>query len=181
MWDLKTRRGGEEHTPAQQGTYPSGPGLLSFREGRVLLAVLRKLSREPDVLMCDGQGIAHPRRFGIAAHIGVLTGIPSLGCAKSRLIGEHDEPGPEAGAGVPLTDKGEVIGRVLRTRDRVKPVYVSIGHKLDLESAADIVLRCCAGYRLPEPTRRADHISRLAARESKLRAPETSAGRAKQA
>jgi deoxyribonuclease V len=135
--------------------FPYVPGLLAFREGPSILAAFRKLRTRPDLLLFDGQGIAHPRRFGIAAHLGVLLDLPSIGCAKSRLIGEHAEPGPGRGAWAPLTDGGETIGAALRTREGVKPVYVSIGHRVDLETALDLVMRCARGYRLPEPTRQA--------------------------
>lgn len=135
--------------------FPYVPGLLAFREGPSILAAFRKLRARPDLLLFDGQGIAHPRRFGIAAHLGVLLDLPSIGCAKSRLVGEHAEPGAERGAWAPLTDGGGTIGAALRTREGVKPVYVSIGHRVDLETALDLVMRCTRGYRLPEPTRRA--------------------------
>ena len=139
--------------------FPYVPGLLSFREIPVLLEAYRGLRAQPDLLLVDGQGIAHPRRFGLAAHLGVLLDKPTIGCAKTRYIGVHDEPHETAGHYVDLiddsTDGGEVIGGVLRTRDRVKPLFVSIGHKVDLQTALDLVLDCGAGFRLPEPTRMA--------------------------
>ena len=140
-------------------SFPYVPGLLAFREGPVILAALEQISVEPDLLMFDGHGLAHPRRMGVASHIGVLLDVPSIGCAKSRLVGTHQEPGPRRGAYARLYHEGEVIGAVLRTRDGVKPVYVSIGHRVDLEMAVDFALRCCARYRLPEPIR---HAHRLA-------------------
>lgn len=140
-------------------SFPYIPGLLAFREGPVVLAVLEHLSTEPDLLLFDGQGLAHPRRMGIATHMGVLLDVPSIGCAKSRLVGTHQEPGPSRGAYAQLYDEGEVIGAVLRTRDGVNPVYVSIGHRIDLEKAIDFVLRCCTKYRLPEPIRWAHRLA----------------------
>ena len=110
--------------------------------------------------MFDGQGIAHPRRFGLASHIGLLTDIPAIGCAKTRLIGEYQEPQSTRGSTADLTDKSEIIGVVVRTRTSVKPVFISIGHRMDLETCIRIVLKSCRGYRLPEPLRRADHLSR---------------------
>ncbi len=150
----------EEAVVRQTTRFPYVPGLLSFREIPAILAALEKLERRPDLLLCDGQGFAHPRRFGLACHLGVVTGIPSIGVAKSRFIGRHDEVPPERGAWRPLVDAAEVIGAVVRTRERVKPVYVSIGHRISLESAVDYVLRSTAGYRLPETTRRADRLTR---------------------
>jgi deoxyribonuclease V len=135
--------------------FPYVPGLLTFREGPAVLEAFRKLKSKPDVVLLDGQGYAHPRRFGLAAHIGLWLGIPCVGCAKSRLIGEFQEPGREAGATSDLIDKGEVIGKVLRTRTGVKPLYVSVGNRIDLDSAVRVTLACCRGYRMPEATRQA--------------------------
>lgn len=140
-------------------SFPYIPGLLAFREGPLVLAALERLSVEPDLLICDGHGLAHPRRMGLATHIGVLLDVPSIGCAKSRLVGAHQEPGPRKGSYAWLYDGGEVIGAVLRTRDGVKPVYVSIGHRIDLERAIEFVLRCCTKYRLPEPIRWAHRLA----------------------
>ncbi len=133
--------------------YPYVPGLLSFREAPPILEALGLLSHTPDVLIFDGQGYAHPRRLGLASHIGVLLDHPTVGCAKSRLCGAHQEPGRERGACEPLRDGGEVIGAVLRTRTGVRPVFVSVGHRMTLEAAIALVLACGKGYRLPEPTR----------------------------
>lgn len=133
--------------------FPYVPGLLSFRELPVILDAVESLSRNPDLIMVDGQGIAHPRRFGLASHLGVLLGLPTIGCAKSRLCGEHSPPGSERGEWVELFDDQDKIGAVLRTRTNVRPVYVSIGHRIDLTSAVRWVLNCGKGYRLPEPTR----------------------------
>ena len=132
---------------------PYVPGLLSFREAPAILAACEKLDVEPDLFVFDGQGVAHPRRVGIASHLGVILEKPSIGCAKSRLCGTHHEPAREAGSYVYLYDGEDVIGAVLRTRDNVSPVYVSVGHRTDLETALQHVLGCCKGYRLPETTR----------------------------
>lgn len=139
--------------------FPYVPGLLSFREAPVVLAAFQKLRQEPDLIMVDGQGIAHPRRFGIASHLGVLLDKPTIGCAKSILVGRGPEPAREAGAWSELKVDGEVVGAVVRTRDGVKPVYVSIGHKIDLPTAIHYVLACARGYRLPEPTRLAHKVA----------------------
>jgi deoxyribonuclease V len=144
---------------------PYVPGLLSFRELPALLQVLRRLPQVPDLIFCDGQGIAHPRRLGIAAHLGVATGLPTIGVAKKILVGSHAELGLERGACVPLLDKGETIGWVLRSKDKVHPLIVSPGHRVSLETAPRLVLAYGRGYRLPEPTRLAD---RLASRRGSL-------------
>lgn len=133
--------------------FPYIPGLLSFRELPLTLEACENLSVIPDLVLVDGQGIAHPRRFGIASHLGLFLDIPTIGCAKSRLCGEHEEPESEAGSYGQIKDKGEIIGVALRTRTGVKPMYISIGHKVDLESSIYWALECCHGYRLPEPTR----------------------------
>ena len=133
--------------------FPYVPGLLSFRESPLTLAACEKLSITPDLILVDGQGIAHPRRLGLASHLGLLLNTPTIGCAKSLLCGHHEEPGFDASSYTEVVDKGETIGVALRTRPGVKPIYVSIGHKVDLETAIHWVLECCRGYRLPEPTR----------------------------
>ncbi|WP_072621506.1 deoxyribonuclease V [Spirulina major] len=143
-------------------TFPYVPGYLSFREVPALLAALEKLTLTPDLLLCDGQGYAHPRRFGLACHLGVLLDCPTIGVAKSRFIGTHGEPGPEKGDWVPLMDGDETIGAVVRSRSHTKPLYISIGHRLSLPTAIDYVLRCTPKYRLPETTRRADRLSKTA-------------------
>jgi deoxyribonuclease V len=158
VWDRDEERVVETRVARKRLAFPYVPGLLSFREAPAVLAALRRLRSEPDVLICDGHGFAHPRRFGIACHVGVLCGRPALGCAKSRLVGRHREPGRRRGARSRLSDRGETVGTVLRTRDGVKPVYVSVGHLLDLSSAVDVVMGCFAGYRLPEPIRLADRL-----------------------
>ncbi len=137
-----------------ENAFPYVPGLLSFREAPILLQAFARLTHRPDVVMCDGQGIAHQRRLGIASHLGLWLKVPTIGCAKTRLTGRFTEPGPNAGDQSPLkAGKDEVIGSVLRTKARTKPLYISPGHLIDLPSAIRIVLACTRGYRLPEPTR----------------------------
>jgi deoxyribonuclease V len=145
-------------------TYPYIPGLLSFREAPVLLEALEALDALPDVLLCDGQGLAHPRRFGLACHIGVWLEQPTIGCAKTHLRGQGDEPERERGATVPLYQAGQVIGAAVRTQTGVKPVYVSVGHLLTLPQAIEIVLRCAPRYRLPEPLRIAHTMAKTGRR-----------------
>ncbi|GAB4509070.1 MAG: deoxyribonuclease V [Sulfuricaulis sp.] len=139
--------------------FPYVPGYLSFREAPAVLAAMKKLPTMPDLILCDGQGLAHPRRFGLACHLGLLLDIPSIGVAKSRLIGTHAEVPEKKGGWTALEDDGEIIGVVLRTRAGAKPVYVSVGHRIGLASAVDYVMRCTTRYRLPETTR---HAHRLA-------------------
>ena len=140
-------------------TFPYIPGLLSFRELPAVLAALEQLREPPDLLLCDGQGIAHPRRFGIASHLGLLVDIPAIGVAKTRLCGTHEEPPNQRGAWTPLWGQGEIIGAVLRSRIGVRPLYISPGHRVGLETAIAYVMGCCTRYRLPETTR---HAHRLA-------------------
>jgi deoxyribonuclease V len=142
--------------------FPYVPGLLSFREAPPVLEAFERLKTRPDVVLCDGQGIAHPRRLGLACHLGLWLGLPTIGCAKSRLVGRYDEPGPERGARTPLVDRGEVVGAVVRTRARVKPLYVSPGHLCDLEGAVSVVLATATKFRLPAPARMAhDHVNAM--------------------
>jgi len=148
-----------QSTATRRITCPYIPGLLSFREGPVILDALDRLDRKPDLLIFDGQGIAHPCRLGIASHIGLLSDCPSIGCAKSRLCGQSQEPDVERGSHVPLMDHGETIGAIVRTRTGIKPVFVSIGHRVDLKTCIDVVLACCKGYRLPETTRKAHRLA----------------------
>jgi len=133
--------------------FPYVPGLLSFREAPLVLGALERLAITPDLLLADGQGLAHPRRFGLACHLGLLADLPAIGCAKSILRGRHGHLEREQGSWAELEDREEIVGVALRTRDGVNPIYVSIGHKVDLPSAIRWVLACCAGYRMPEPTR----------------------------
>lgn len=147
-------------TARRSTTFPYVPGLLSFREAPAILDALERLGAAPDLLLVDGQGLAHPRRFGIACHVGVLADLPAIGVAKSRLVGAHEEPGKERGDRAPLRHRGEVVGVVVRTRANTRPLYVSIGHRISLETAVDYVLRCSLRFRLPEPIREADRLSR---------------------
>ncbi|MEQ8970979.1 MAG: deoxyribonuclease V [Coleofasciculus sp. C1-SOL-03] len=140
-------------------TFPYIPGFLSFREVPVVLDALSEIKITPDLILCDGQGIAHPRRFGLACHLGLLITVPTIGVAKSRLIGQHEELPPEKGNWQPLRHRGEVIGAVVRSRTGVKPLYVSPGHRISLPTAIDYVLRCTPKYRLPETTRWADKLA----------------------
>ena len=139
--------------------FPYVPGLLSFREAPLILAACQRLAVTPDLFIVDGQGIAHPRRIGLASHLGLFMDMPTIGCAKSRLCGRHEEPADESGSYAELQDKGETIGAALRTKTGVKPVYVSPGHLIDLPSAINWVMACCRGYRLPEPTRLAHQVA----------------------
>jgi deoxyribonuclease V len=148
--------------------FPYIPGLLSFREIPAALAALATLRTTPDLVLCDGQGFAHPRRFGLACHLGWLLDVPCIGVAKSRLIGRFDEPGPERGAWAPLQDGDQVIGAALRSRAGVSPVFVSVGHRVGLASATRLALACTGRYRLPEPAR---HAHRLASARQPCRAP----------
>ena len=150
----------ETATATRPVDYPYIPGLLSFREGPAILSALKKLKASPDLLIFDGQGIAHPRRLGIASHIGLLVEIPSIGCAKTKYIGQYSEPDSVKGSFSYLDDRGDTIGAVVRTRNNVKPVYVSIGHRINLLDSIRVILKCCHKYRLPEPIRRADAHAR---------------------
>lgn len=160
LWDLRTGAAVEERSAVRRSAFPYVPGYLSFREGPAVLAALRRLRRPPDVVLLDGHGIAHPRRFGIASHVGVLLDVPTVGCAKRRLVGEAAEPGPRRGDAAPLTLEGETVGAVLRTREGVKPVFVSPGHRADLPTSVRLVLSLCSRYRLPDPARRAHGLTR---------------------
>lgn len=146
----------------RDSVFPYVPGLLSFREVPAVLDALAKLRTQPDVLMCDGQGYAHPRRLGLASHLGVFLNRPSVGCAKSRLVGTYAEPGPHVGDRSPLVHRGETVGMVVRSKPRTNPLFVSPGHLMDIETSVELVLACLRGYRLPEPTRLADKLSREA-------------------
>lgn len=140
-------------------SFPYVPGFLSFREIPAVLDALEKVSLIPNLILCDGQGIAHPRRFGIACHLGVILNIPTIGVAKSLLVGKHEEVLEQRGSWQPLVDRGETIGVVLRTRPKTKPLYVSSGHRVSLATAIEYVLQCTPKYRLPETTRIADKLA----------------------
>lgn len=140
-------------------TFPYVPGLLSFREIPAVLNAIEELRIQPEMLLCDGQGYAHPRRFGLACHLGLLTGLPSIGVAKSRLIGEHGDLDSQKGARTWLRDKDEIVGALLRTRTGVRPLYVSVGHRIGLETALKYVLACTTRFRLPETTRQAHRLA----------------------
>lgn len=159
--DIATGETVDQAVILDQTDFPYIPGLFAYRELPSLLKALAALTTTPDLLVCDGQGRAHPRRFGLASHAGLETGIPSIGVGKNAL-GEFTTPAPERGSWTPLTDDGEVIGRTLRTQDGVKPLFVSIGHRIDLDTATALVLTLCRKYRQPETTRAADHLCREA-------------------
>ena len=158
LWDRMRRNVVEERVAVRPARFPYVPGLLSFREAPSVLAALRKLRATPDVLMLDGQGLAHPRRMGLACHVGILADLPAVGCAKSRLCGELIEPASTRGSRTDLTDGDELIGAVVRTRTNVRWVIVSVGHRVTLDDAVALVLACCTRYRLPEPTRLAHRL-----------------------
>ncbi len=150
----------ETKTAKMKESFPYVPGLLTFREGPILLKAFAKIKSNPDVIIFDGQGIAHPLRMGEAAHMGILLNKPSIGCAKSRLIGDYKEPKKKKGSYSKLLYNGQKIGVVLRSKDNVKPLFVSSGHKIDLKSSLRIILACCKKYRFPEPIRYVHHISK---------------------
>jgi deoxyribonuclease V len=148
--EVLERRGAVADVP-----FPYVPGLLSFRETPALLEAFAKIETRPDAVMCDGHGLAHPRRFGVACHLGLLLDVPTIGCAKSRLTGEFDDPASTAGSTAPLRLGSDIVGEMVRTKNRVKPLFVSPGHRIDIASSTRWVLASCRGYRLPEPTRQA--------------------------
>ncbi|RRJ61882.1 deoxyribonuclease V [Paenibacillus oralis] len=141
--------------------FPYIPGLFSFRELPPIIKAFKQIKIKPNLIVCDGQGIAHPRRFGLASHLGVLFDIPTIGCGKTRLLGTYKEPELQRGAYSPLIDNNEVIGNVLRTQDNIKPVFVSIGHRISLATACELILQFSPKYRLPETTRQADHLVKI--------------------
>lgn len=157
--DLETLQPVDSALAKRPTRFPYIPGLLSFREIPAILQALETIRETPQMLFCDGQGYAHPRRLGIASHLGVLTNLPSIGVGKSRLIGRHHPVPDTRGAWTPLVDNGETIGAVLRTRVHVNPLYISAGHKISLASAIQYVMRCVTRYKLPEPTRLADRLA----------------------
>lgn len=164
--DAKTLTEVERQIVLGEARFPYVPGLLAFRELPALAEALRALENVPDVLVADGYGTAHPRRFGLACHLGVLTGLPTIGVAKTAFVGKYVDPPPMRGAAADLVYEGDVVGRVLRTQDGVKPVFVSVGHRFDLDAACELVLALTPRYRLPETTRAADHLSRRALAEA---------------
>jgi deoxyribonuclease V len=166
--ELVEKKGAME---ASERIFPYLPGLLTFREGPVLIAALKKLERSPDIVIFDGQGIAHPLRFGLATHMGLLLGLPAIGCAKSVLYGHYEEPVNLKGAYTFLKDKGgELMGAALRTRKNVKPVFVSQGYRIDLDQALDVILTCCKRERIPEPLRLA-HLETMQVLKKSLPGP----------
>lgn len=149
----------EQAVARRPTAFPYIPGLLSFREIPAVLDALNQLKQTPDLLLCDGQGLAHPRRLGIASHLGVITHLPSIGVGKTRLTGRHGTVPQQKGGWTPLTDGDQIIGAVLRTREGVKPLYISLGHRIGLESAIDFVMGCVTRYKLPETTRQAHRLA----------------------
>lgn len=158
--DAETLEPVEQVVAHGKAAFPYVPGLFAFRELPALVEALERLTVTPDLLVCDGYGLAHPRGFGLACHLGVLTGLPSVGVGKTPFVGTHEPPGQERGAWTPIVHEGAVVGRALRTRRGVRPVYVSQGHRISLGTATGEVLRLAARYRLPEPIRHADHLAR---------------------
>ena len=159
----------EKKGASEEVNFPYVPGLLAFREGPPVLTVWEQLDHKPDVILFDAHGIAHPRRFGLACHLGVILDIPSIGCAKSVLVGSYSEPGTKAGEFSLLVDKGEEVGAAVRTKDGIGPVFVTIGHRVDLPSAIKLTLDCVKGYRVPEPTRQAHFVVNALRRGEKIR------------
>ncbi len=159
--DLANLDLGESAVVCHRTAFPYVPGFLSFRETPAVLAALERLRMRLDLLLVDGHGLAHPRRFGLACHIGLLAAVPTIGVAKSVLIGRYEQPGPDRGGWAPLVHDGETVGAALRTRSHTRPVYVSMGHRISLRTAIDYVLRCTPMFRLPEPIRLADRLSRV--------------------
>jgi deoxyribonuclease V len=149
----------EAQHAVRKSPFPYVPGLFSFREAPALLEAFAKVQTAPDAVILDGHGLAHPRRFGLACHVGLWLDVPCVGCGKSRLVGHYKEPNRNGGSVTPLVDGGEVIGSVLRTHRDGRPVFVSVGHRIDLASAVGLVLRACQGHRLPETTRQADQLA----------------------
>lgn len=161
VYDRKSKIVVDQSVCVQPCRAPYVPTYLSFREIPTLIQCLQRLTHPFGAILVDGQGLAHPRRCGLATHLGVMLDLPTVGCGKSRLIGTHREPGAKAGCRARLMDQNEQVGMVLRTRDHAKPLYVSIGHRTDLPSAIQLVRSCCTRYRLPEPTRVADRLSKF--------------------
>jgi deoxyribonuclease V len=164
--EVSSRRIVEVATAQGAVHFPYVPGLLAFREVPLLLEALERLDRRPEVLVCDGYGIAHPRRFGLACHLGVLLDLPSFGVAKSEFVGVHAEPGPRRGEWSPISEGEQVLGRAVRTQTEVNPVYVSVGHRIGLTDATDLTVALSTQFRIPEPTRQADIVSRQILRDT---------------
>jgi deoxyribonuclease V len=160
--DVATLDVAEVATASGPVTFPYVPGLLAFRELPLLQDAIARLSAPPSLVICDGYGLAHPRRFGLACHLGVLLDVPAFGIAKTPYVGSFPAPGPDRGSSADLTDDGEVVGRAVRTRAGVKPVFVSAGHRIGLDQCTALAVRLSRGYRIPEPTRQADILSRRA-------------------
>lgn len=159
VMDLESQETIETAVEVDTITFPYVPGLFSFRELPPLSKALSKLQTSPDLLVCDGQGVAHPRRFGLASHVGVLFDVPAIGCGKSCLLGEYNEPASDRGSQSPLCDGDEVVGTVLRTQAGVKPLFVSVGHRVSLDTASNWILRLADQYRQPEPIRRVNQLA----------------------
>ncbi|WP_233196892.1 endonuclease V [Verrucosispora sp. ts21] len=166
VFDLVTGEEVESAVVPGEVTFPYVPGLLAFREVPILLTALDRLANRPDLVVCDGYGIAHPRRFGLACHLGVVTGLPTFGVAKTPFVAAYDQPGGSRGDWSPLRADGDVLGRVLRTQTGVKPVFVSVGHRTTLDQATTLTLDLSPRYRLPDVIRRADFLSREALRRA---------------
>lgn len=164
--ETETLRLVECSTVEGRGAFPYVPGFLAFREVPFILRALEKLKVRPDLVVCDGYGVAHPRRAGLAVHLGVETGLPCFGVAKTPFMSAYEQPGPRRGDSTPLTDRGEIVGRAVRTREAVKPVFVSVGNGVSLDNACEFTLRLASKYRLPEPIRCADFVSRRQLREA---------------
>ncbi len=156
--DVTSMKTVETRIAVATSAFPYIPGLFAFRELPPILRAFEQLEQRPDLIICDGQGVAHPRRCGLASHLGVLLDMPTVGCGKTRLIGEHLEPGRERGSSTPLVDQGEVIGSVLRTQTDTNPLYVSTGHRVSLQTAEQWILQLATTYRQPEPIRRANEL-----------------------
>lgn len=163
--DASTLEVVEQVVVEDKAAFPYIPGLFSFRELPSLLKAFAKLENTPDLVICDGQGIAHPRRFGLACHLGLVLDVPAIGCGKSRLLGEFEEVADERGARSLLVDEGDVIGHVLKTQRNIKPVYISVGHRIDIDTASEWVLKLSPKYRLPETTRLSDQLVKRYAKE----------------
>lgn len=173
--EMESLRPVAQSTVTARARFPYIPGLFTFREAPPLLAAFRRLRQRPDVILFDGHGLAHPRRFGLACHVGLLLDTPSIGCAKSRLVGEHGPLAPERGACTELRFEGEVVGAAVRTRTGVQPVYVSVGHRVTLEEAIELVLATTGRFRIPEPIRLAHQATRVLMARGDARAPSAAA------